>query len=58
MFPFHEERIRWDDYGEIIRPEDYMISDVPETEEDKSKAVSLIILPIITCDFNLHNYTS
>ena len=38
MFPFHEERIRWDDYGEIIRPEDYMVSEVPEFEDDKAKA--------------------
>ena len=24
MYPLHEEKIRWDDYGEIIRPEDWM----------------------------------
>lgn len=37
MFPFHEKYIRWDDYGEIIKPEDYMIADNTETEEDKTK---------------------
>ena len=24
MFPFHEVKIKWDDYGEIIRPEDWI----------------------------------
>jgi len=24
MFPFHEKKIKWDDYGEIIRPEDWL----------------------------------
>ena len=24
MFPFHEKKIKWDDYGEIIRPEDWI----------------------------------
>nr|XP_054758654.1 cleavage and polyadenylation specificity factor subunit 2-like [Lytechinus pictus] len=35
MFPFHEERLRWDDYGEIIKPEDYMIKETLQTEEEK-----------------------
>ncbi|XP_071478507.1 cleavage and polyadenylation specificity factor subunit 2-like [Diadema antillarum] len=35
MFPFHEERLRWDDYGEIIKPEDYMIKDTLLAEEEK-----------------------
>ncbi|MCP9265235.1 Cleavage and polyadenylation specificity factor subunit 2 [Dirofilaria immitis] len=29
MFPYIEEKTRWDDYGEIIRPEEYMIADTP-----------------------------
>jgi len=24
MYPHHEEKIRWDDYGEIIRPEEWI----------------------------------
>lgn len=36
MFPFSEEKLKWDDYGEIIRPEDYTIIDVPQTDEDNS----------------------
>lgn len=28
MFPFHEEKIRHDDYGEIIQLEDYKLADV------------------------------
>ncbi|XP_013384817.1 cleavage and polyadenylation specificity factor subunit 2 [Lingula anatina] len=35
MFPFMEEKIRWDDYGEIIRPEDFMILETTLGEEDK-----------------------
>ncbi|VDP06542.1 unnamed protein product [Soboliphyme baturini] len=27
LLPFVEEKIKWDDYGEIIHPEDYMIVD-------------------------------
>uniref|UniRef100_A0A915AJI3 Cleavage and polyadenylation specificity factor subunit 2 n=2 Tax=Parascaris univalens TaxID=6257 RepID=A0A915AJI3_PARUN len=27
VFPYIEEKTRWDDYGEIIRPEEYMIVD-------------------------------
>ncbi|KAL3098020.1 hypothetical protein niasHT_027565 [Heterodera trifolii] len=27
MFPYQEEKSRWDDYGEIIRPEEYIIVD-------------------------------
>ena len=29
MFPFHEEKIKYDDYGEVIRYEDFM--DVSES---------------------------
>ncbi|KAL8565141.1 cleavage and polyadenylation specificity factor subunit 2 [Nucella lapillus] len=35
MFPFHEEKIKWDEYGEIIRPEDYMIAEAAPVEEEK-----------------------
>ena len=41
MFPFHEERIRWDEYGELIKPEDYMITEMAQAEEEKTKAVSV-----------------
>ncbi|VDM96391.1 unnamed protein product [Thelazia callipaeda] len=29
IFPYIEEKTRWDDYGEIIRPEEYMVTDTP-----------------------------
>ncbi|XP_022083164.1 cleavage and polyadenylation specificity factor subunit 2-like [Acanthaster planci] len=38
MFPFHEERIRWDEYGELIKPEDYMVTEMAQAEEEKTKA--------------------
>ncbi|CAD5228967.1 unnamed protein product [Bursaphelenchus okinawaensis] len=31
MFPYTEEKQRWDDYGEIIRPEDYTKADTVNT---------------------------
>ncbi|KPJ01523.1 putative cleavage and polyadenylation specificity factor subunit 2 [Papilio xuthus] len=32
MYPFHEERTRADDYGEIIRPEDYRLAEIVDAE--------------------------
>ena len=36
MYPHHEEKIRWDDYGEIIKPEDWIDSSAlnPEQNDD------------------------
>ncbi|XP_052767669.1 cleavage and polyadenylation specificity factor subunit 2-like [Mya arenaria] len=36
MFPYTEERMKWDEYGEIIRPEDYMISETTVSDETLS----------------------
>ncbi|XP_035684217.1 cleavage and polyadenylation specificity factor subunit 2-like [Branchiostoma floridae] len=38
MFPAPEERVKWDDYGEIIKPEDYMVVEMTQAEEEKAKA--------------------
>lgn len=36
MFPFVEEKIKVDEYGEIVKPEDYKIADaLPEPEDNK-----------------------
>ncbi|XP_017551173.1 cleavage and polyadenylation specificity factor subunit 2 [Pygocentrus nattereri] len=40
MFPAHEERIKWDEYGEIIRPEEFLVPELQATEEEKSKLES------------------
>ena len=33
MFPFNENRIKWDDYGEIINPDDYKTHElIPESD--------------------------
>lgn len=41
MFPFHEEKVRHDDYGEIIQLDDYKLADVgfdaPSTAHDDNK---------------------
>lgn len=34
MFPFTEEKVKWDEYGEIIRPEDYTILEVAPVDEE------------------------
>lgn len=36
MFPYVEERMKWDEYGEVIRPEDYIIGETATTEENIS----------------------
>ena len=28
MFPFHEEKMKWDDYGEFIKHDQYRIDEV------------------------------
>lgn len=37
MFPFHEERLKWDEFGEIIRTEDYTILDLPPPDEETTQ---------------------
>lgn len=37
MFPATEERVKWDEYGEIIRAEDFLVPELQATEEEKSK---------------------
>ena len=36
MYACVEEKIKWDAYGEIIRPEDYMLEEEEEKERDLS----------------------
>lgn len=44
MFPFHEEKIRWDEYGEIVQLDDYRMVDInPDNsniEENKENSFS------------------
>ncbi|KAF7281402.1 cleavage and polyadenylation specificity factor subunit 2 [Rhynchophorus ferrugineus] len=36
MYPFHEEKIKCDEYGEIVKIEDYRLADInPEAEDNK-----------------------
>ncbi|XP_071832554.1 cleavage and polyadenylation specificity factor subunit 2-like isoform X1 [Apostichopus japonicus] len=37
MYPFHEKRIQWDEYGEIINPEDFKMVETNIAEEDAGK---------------------
>lgn len=40
MYPFHEEKIKCDEYGEIIKPEDYKLVEVsPDAEDNKENIV-------------------
>jgi hypothetical protein len=40
IYPFHEEKIKCDEYGEIIKPEEYKLAEiVPEAEDNKENVV-------------------
>lgn len=39
MYPFHEDKIKCDEYGEIIKPEDYKLADVAPDGEDNKENV-------------------
>lgn len=40
MFPYKEEKIKCDDYGEIVKPEDYKMAEAAtETEDNKENLV-------------------
>uniref|UniRef100_A0A8C6WE62 Cleavage and polyadenylation specificity factor subunit 2 n=1 Tax=Neogobius melanostomus TaxID=47308 RepID=A0A8C6WE62_9GOBI len=40
MYPTHEERIKWDEYGEVIRLEDFLVPDLQSIDEEKIKMES------------------
>lgn len=42
MFPAQEDRIKFDEYGEAIQPEDYRIADLGGDMLDDNKENSLI----------------
>lgn len=67
MFPYTEERVKWDEYGEIIRPEDYTIVEAPvvdeemtaeklvaesESQQDMSEVPTKCIAVTVTLDIN------
>lgn len=41
MYPFHEEKIKCDEYGEIIKPEDYKLAEITTEVEDNKENVVL-----------------
>lgn len=43
MFPFVEEKIKIDEYGEIIRPEDYKIADAIQEVDDNKENLDIQI---------------
>ncbi|RWS25149.1 cleavage and polyadenylation specificity factor subunit 2-like protein [Leptotrombidium deliense] len=56
MFPAPEQKMKWDDYGEIINPEDFMIfdhsmiagnhcGDAEENKENKKEAEEALMMP-------------
>ncbi|XP_072302391.1 cleavage and polyadenylation specificity factor subunit 2 [Eucyclogobius newberryi] len=40
MFPMHEDRLKWDEYGEVIRLEDFLVPELQTNEEEKIKLES------------------
>ncbi|KAL5009373.1 hypothetical protein ScPMuIL_014954 [Solemya velum] len=49
MFPHIEEKIKWDEYGEIIKPEDYTIVEATAVEEEMV-IVSIILISLYTSE--------
>ena len=49
MFPFYENTFEWDDFGEVINPDDYMRND-----EDVDQASMQVIFVYYACI--LHAY--
>lgn len=45
MFPFVEEKIKWDEYGEIIKPEDYKFAEMGDDVEEVKENV--IVKPVV-----------
>lgn len=41
MYPFHEEKIKCDEYGEIIKPEDYKLSEISTEIEDNKENLDI-----------------
>lgn len=41
MYPFQEEKIKCDEYGEVIKPEDYKLAEVTADAEDNKENVAL-----------------
>ncbi|KAJ8928971.1 hypothetical protein NQ314_018387 [Rhamnusium bicolor] len=39
MYPFHEEKIKCDEYGEIVKPEDYKLVEVTTEAEDNKENI-------------------
>lgn len=57
MYPFQEEKIKCDDYGEIIKPEDYALADInPETEDNKENIVIKKEEDVISKTFSFVNF--
>ncbi|KAK2170652.1 hypothetical protein LSH36_1g04012 [Paralvinella palmiformis] len=49
MFPIREEKLKWDDYGEIIRPDDYIILEPVQQQEEKMFENSHVGSPVRVC---------
>lgn len=48
MFPFFENTAEWDDFGEVIDPDDYMMK---QEEMDTLMLVSLLLHPLFLMIF-------
>ena len=53
MFPFKEEKIKCDDYGEIIKPEDYKLVDSTIENEDNKENLLIKKDDVYICEFLL-----
>lgn len=54
MFPFYENTFEWDDFGEVINPDDYVINDQDMDQAAMTVSVHIdIFTSLFLCDFSL-----
>ena len=49
MFPYHEEKLRWDEYGEIIKHEHFNVDDVSERKHPLCCVIYVMSVAVSTC---------
>ncbi|CAI2353228.1 unnamed protein product [Caenorhabditis sp. 36 PRJEB53466] len=43
MFPYIEEKVKWDDYGEVIKPEDYTVTSKIDLRKGQNKGELVVV---------------
>lgn len=57
MYPFHEDKIKSDEYGEIIKPEDYKLAEITTEAEDNKENLDIKKEEEIVRKYLLHHFS-